>query len=462
MTGGVTRYADRVPIPTDPMTDFTDAQQRILDDARLLLTSTCPWIAPAVLKLRAYPMPAGVGALCGADRYGNLYLSLDSDQGEDATAASAAMQVVAAVWRVLYGVDERYPAGGVDREAWNTAVDSVVNRAGATTALFTPDGVRYLPRPTSMVTVRGLVTARPELAHAVAALGGPDVVGLESLYALLRRSGDEDPGATGSGGEGEDDTDSDAQRDTENKGVFSGNIPEQSIPSSAPRTSAPELDQLRGEIADALAEDADVTSSPESAPDGSAEWGDLHGTHHLALDRMLHRALGAMVTGAAGNRRSWARPTTYSAPGLLIPGRAADRRRVMIGIDVSESISREQMLRGVLEVQHAADGHRFEVSYTCVDRTADEPVRLDRGEPVMIRDGVGTDMRAAFAAFDRHRAEAAVLFTDGRTTWPATAPATRHLVVVLVCPAAMASADRRKLLESTRAEIPWAQVVLLP
>jgi hypothetical protein len=434
----------------DTPDDNGDNAARLIADARLLLEHGTPWIAPAVRGLDV----AVTGDRRSSTREdGRVLLAVDAAVADAETQGVPAVNIVAVhllvcAWRVLLDVDTRYRIldNAGDQWAWQTAADAVCCRAAATTGLTTPAGVRYLTRATGMVTPRSLGIVDPD----------PDTIELVELYTQLRKDPD-DP---------DDSDDSDGDDDAAGRG---SGVPEAAFTVTAPpakdgecgTTPDPELEALRDQVAGEL---AGRVERGDDAPAGTGSFAMGRGRVRLDLDREFRNAVAGFVSAAdPGPRASYLRPPRVDDPSLILPGRAAVTRRIMVAMDTSPSMRGAQLTAAAQAVSTVADSRTMIVDYLSVDREAGPVRRLHRGGEVIVdRMSGGTDMRMALEEIDRSRPVGGVVITDGETPWPEVAPVTRNLLIVIVPPAGEPERVTRNRAYTTQMACPWARVTVLP
>jgi predicted metal-dependent peptidase len=188
------------------------------------------------------------------------------------------------------------------------------------------------------------------------------------------------------------------------------------------------------------------------------------GRVRLDLDREFRNAVAGFVSAAdPGPRASYLRPPRVDDPSLILPGRAAVTRRIMVAMDTSPSMRGAQLTAAAQAVSTVADSRTMIVDYLSVDREAGPVRRLHRGGEVIVdRMSGGTDMRMALEEIDRSRPVGGVVITDGETPWPEVAPVTRNLLIVIVPPAGEPERVTRNRAYTTQMACPWARVTVLP
>ncbi|MGY3334587.1 putative metal-dependent peptidase [Streptomyces filamentosus] len=137
-------------------------------------------------------------------------------------------------------------------------------------------------------------------------------------------------------------------------------------------------------------------------------------------------------SGADGRARAW-ELGPEGADGLSPQEREAVVHRVAVVIDTSGSVSDTELGSALLEtaaLTRALGGRRDLVTVIACDAAAHTARRLCADADIPLVGGGGTDLRAGFARALRltPRPDALVVFTDGQTPWPETAPSCRTVV----------------------------------
>lgn len=139
---------------------------------------------------------------------------------------------------------------------------------------------------------------------------------------------------------------------------------------------------------------------------------------------------------------SYARPSRRAAAAepVILPSLRAPEPEVAIVCDTSASVSATMLGRILSEVQGILRGCGVAGGARVVacDAAVHTVRRVTRASEVVLLGGGGTDMGAGIAAAValRPRPDVVAVLTDGRTPWPATGPASVHVVVGLVDPGA--------------------------
>lgn len=144
----------------------------------------------------------------------------------------------------------------------------------------------------------------------------------------------------------------------------------------------------------------------------------------------LKKELIQFINGVSDDSgRSYKRPNKRMAQverdtGLLFPRRWGNKYILYIALDVSYSMSFEQIERGIDFIRNVANNRGFRVKYfsaadgTGVVREAipGKPLGFD------IRGGCGTDLRKAFDLFVGANAKNCIILSDLMTPWPDAKP----------------------------------------
>ncbi|MFD4370815.1 VWA-like domain-containing protein [Streptomyces sp. NPDC058486] len=189
-----------------------------------------------------------------------------------------------------------------------------------------------------------------------------------------------------------------------------------------------------------------IKGAPGNAPEAWQRWAGQVCHPPQPWRELLGAALAAAVSAAgAGDDYTYRRPSRRAAslPGVVLPSLRRVPPHVGVVIDTSGSVSDTELGSALLEVAaltRAVGGRRGLVTVVACDAAAHTAQRLCAGADVPLVGGGGTDLRAGFSRALRlnPRPDVLVVFTDGQTPWPTTAPTCRTIVGLFPRPPATA------------------------
>ena len=104
---------------------------------------------------------------------------------------------------------------------------------------------------------------------------------------------------------------------------------------------------------------------------------------------------------------------------VILQGKAAEVKDLYIAVDVSGSMTDDDLRLALTAVEQLGTERGFNIYYFSVSTMQHEVRQLEPGHtPIFDRDQAGTDMRVAFDMFSIYGAQTRMVITDGYTPWP--------------------------------------------
>jgi predicted metal-dependent peptidase len=348
--------------------------------ARFAAMKQMPYFATALVNLRPRSKP-GLRTV-GVDAHWRLYV--DPDVAEEWSIDQLAGVLLHEVSHLLRDHHRRQPADA-DVRRWNAAGDLEINDDLHQAGVDMPDGI-LLPGLLGLEDGRTVEQYYRDLPGHIGAECGSCAAGPERDY--------------------EDSGDGDAVSDT----------------SAA---------HIRRSVASA------VRSHRGNTPAGLERWADAVLVEPIDWTRQLAtrvRRISAFRSGDTHLR--WDRPARRRPPSsFLFPSASKPAPNIAVIIDTSGSISNAELGAALGHIDRIAATFGVLPNIVCCDTAATE-LKSRSGWPLI--GGGGTDLRVAFDYLDedpRRRPDVIVVFTDGATPWPETAP---RAPVIVALPADLA------------------------
>ena len=160
----------------------------------------------------------------------------------------------------------------------------------------------------------------------------------------------------------------------------------------------------------------------------------------IAWEPLLAAAVRRAVAWTNGNtQHTYTRRSRRQSalPNVVLPGTRRPVPNVAFVIDTSGSVDDTLLARALGEVDGALRGLGVSGSSATVlscDAAVQTVSRVRSARAAKLAGGGGTDMRVGLVAADqlRPRADVIVVFTDGYTPWPETAPPGASVIVALL------------------------------
>jgi predicted metal-dependent peptidase len=179
-----------------------------------------------------------------------------------------------------------------------------------------------------------------------------------------------------------------------------------------------------------------VVSHPGTVPGGLERWARAHLQPKVAWTQILlagiHRAL---PHGSGQQQHSWARPRRHNPTNALLPSLRAIHLHVAVIIDSSGSMTADhldQVVSDLAALRRSPRIHR--ISVVSCDTEANEMELPRVGASVALTGGGGTSLGVGLEHVEglRPRPDLVVVFTDGWTDWPTSAPVRLAPVIAII------------------------------
>ena len=447
-----------------------------------LLTQSLPWLVRAFNTIEVLDNP-GVRTIVQVDSRSRVYVNFDridpeSELNETEYAARCALTYAVGVWYILNNSARRgaVHADPTAVDLWNTSatatartpiIDSITRDNGRTVGQVSSAEDLISPEVVSVSQLEDM--ARDLTGEDV---NFPDFITTENLYDALKdtlpKQGSSNKSAAGGGtGDGSEDgtttgtstgtesgtgtgtaagTPGDESSDTDSEsgsGAGGGDNPTASDGSTSPypvgistadtlAESAADTTGITGitpderdELTRNVANDAkSYAAAGNQLPDSVVEWS-ADTLKDPVIDPMLffNNTVGGHLdytragTNPTYSRRS--RRQSAVSDRVILQGNANVTHDLYIAVDVSGSMSNEELTLALSAVEQLGTERGFNIYYFTVSTMQHEIRKLTPGEtPSFERDCAGTDMRVAFDVFSIYGAKTRMVITDGFTPWP--------------------------------------------
>lgn len=448
-----------------------------------LLTQALPWLVRAFSTIEVLDNPGGRTIVQVDSRsrvYLNFdRIDPEGELNETEYAARCALTYAVGVWYILNNSARRgaVHADPTAVDLWNTSatatartpiIDSISRDNGRTVGQVSNAEDLISPEVVSVVQLE-------DMAHAFTGedYDFSDYITTEDLYDALKDtlpqqgsssdtaagagtgdgSGDGSTNGTSTGtdtgtgtgtaaGTGADETSDDESEDGSSAGEPTDN-PTASDGSSSPypvgistadtlAESAADTTGITGitpderdELIRNVANDAkSYASAGNQLPESVVEWS-ADTLKDPVIDPMLffNNTVGGHLdytragTNPTYSRRS--RRQSAVSDRVILQGNANITHDLYIAVDVSGSMSDQELILALSAVEQLGTERGFNIYYFTVSTMQHEIRKLTPGEtPSLERDGAGTDMRVAFDVFSIYGAKTRMVITDGYTPWP--------------------------------------------
>ena len=447
-----------------------------------LLTQSLPWLVRAFSTIEVLDNP-GARTIVQVDSRSRVYVNFDridpeGELNETEYAARCALTYAVGVWYILNNSARRgaVHADPTAVDLWNTSatatartpiIDSITRDNGRTVGQVSNAEDLISPEVASVAQLEDM--ARDLTGEDV---NFPDFITTENLYDALKdtlpKQGSSNKSAAGGGtGDGSEDgtttgtstgtesgtgtgtaagTPGDESSDTDSEsgsGAGGGDNPTASDGSTSPypvgistadtlAESAADTTGITGitpderdELTRNVANDAkSYAAAGNQLPDSVVEWS-ADTLKDPVIDPMLffNNTVGGHLdytragTNPTYSRRS--RRQSAVSDRVILQGNANVTHDLYIAVDVSGSMSNEELTLALSAVEQLGTERGFNIYYFTVSTMQHEIRKLTPGEtPSFERDCAGTDMRVAFDVFSIYGAKTRMVITDGFTPWP--------------------------------------------
>ena len=439
-----------------------------------LLTAALPWLIRPITSLPLVSHP-GLKAPVGVDTAGRVYLNFDytadssPELSDDEYAARCALNFSVGVWRVITQDTLRrnsWTHTTDDNAAWDIAatvaarapiVDSVTRRRISNSRLAKSQvSIGKIDNADDLISP-DILDADSLINEVLSATGNPididDYTSVEVIYSKLIDAFDGSGQGSSSGSGSSDnvnDNDIDIDIDIDSasgsgngtgNGNGNSNGSDINSPSDLPIGSCvvdsedehaadsqgirsfndSQLNDLKTATAADIAHHAQAgTALPESV----MEWSTT-ALETQVIDPMIffnstvgghldHASNGHIATYSRRSRRQEA-----VSNHVILQGKAAEVKDLYIAVDVSGSMTDDDLRLALTAVEQLGTERGFNIYYFSVSTMQHEVRQLEPGHtPIFDRDQAGTDMRVAFDMFSIYGAQTRMVITDGYTPWP--------------------------------------------
>lgn len=440
-------------------------QQRQLWDKKVMpmLTQALPWLVRAFNTIEVLDNP-DARTIVQVDSRSRVYLNFDridplDELEESAFAARCALTYATGVWYILHNAARR---GAVHSDptavdVWNTAatatartpiIDSVTQDNGRSVGQMTNAKQLISPEVASVASLAEIVSSlKDEDVHF------NDYITTEDLYDALMDALPKQGSSQGSGNEdGTDDGNEDGTSSGTGSGTDAGtneaDTAEPGNPTASDGSASPypvgvstadtlaesaaattgitgitpdERDELTRNVANDAANYAKAGNQlPESVTEWTAET-----LKDPVIDPMLffnNTVAGHLDYTRAGTQPTYSRRSRRQCAvsnRVILQGNANVTHDLYVAVDVSGSMSDEELTLALTAVEQLGTERGFNIFYFSVSTMQHEVRKLNPGEtPSLERDYAGTDMRVAFDVFSIYGAKTRMVITDGFTPWP--------------------------------------------
>lgn len=177
----------------------------------------------------------------------------------------------------------------------------------------------------------------------------------------------------------------------------------------------------------------EIKKFPGKAPGHWQRWAEEILSSKCDWRAVLHSSFGRLVSLLGlKNTYSFDRPSRrhYNSQ-FFFPRLVSNMPKVAVLIDTSGSMSQSALSQALAEVSSLIKVTQCSLVVVCCDVNVQSVKKVKNVEHIELLGGGGTDLRNGLQELEKHKPDVAVVFTDGYTPWPETAPPFPVIVVLI-------------------------------